>query len=86
MPRTYAPPIMAADHQPQISVAARLHAIASNPGPTALASLLPIAAIVERMERALDEQVANAMSDWRAVQGARFLKRGRFDLVMGGRP
>jgi len=67
------------------SLAAQLDAIAADPSPAAIASLLPIAVLVRRMERALDEHVANAMSDWRMVEAARVHRRGRFDLVMGGR-
>lgn len=60
------------------SVSGSISAIAANPSPEAIASLLPIAAAVARMERALDEVVANAMSDWRMVEGARAQRRGRF--------
>jgi hypothetical protein len=72
---------MASSH----SLAAQLDAIAADPSPEAIASLLSIAALVSRMERALDEHVANAMSDWRMVEAARATRRGRFDLVVGGR-
>ena len=67
------------------SLAAQIDAIAADPSPAAIASLLPIAVMVRRMESALDEHVANAMCDWRTVEGARVQRRGRFDLVMGGR-
>jgi hypothetical protein len=53
------------------SVAARLHAIADNPEPAALASLHLIAAAVGRMERALNELVSNALADARGVDAAR---------------
>ena len=67
------------------SLAAQLDAIAADPSPAAIASLLPIAAVVRQMESVLDELVANAMCDWRTVETARVQRRGRFDLVMGGR-
>jgi hypothetical protein len=67
------------------SVSESISAVAADPSPAAIASLLSIAAMVARMERALDEQVANAMSDWRTVEAARVPRRGRFDLVAGGR-
>jgi len=67
------------------SLAAQLDAIAADPSPAAIARLLPIAVMVRRMESALDELVANAMCDWRTVEGARVQRRGPFDLVMGGR-
>jgi len=67
------------------SLSAQLDAIAADPSPAAIARLLSIAAMVARMERALDEQVANAMSDWRTGEAARVQRHGRFDLVAGGR-
>lgn len=65
------------------SVSGTISAIADSPAPVARASLHRIAALVARMEEALDEQVANAVAEAHALDRGR--QRGRFDVVRGGR-
>lgn len=65
------------------SVSGTISALADSPVPVARASLHRIAALVARMEEALDEQVANAVAEAHALD--RGQRRGRFDVVRGGR-
>jgi hypothetical protein len=68
------------------SLATRLLAISENPGPALLADLPGIALLVNRMEQALDDLVADAMANARGIDSAPVVRRGRFSVVAGGRP